>query len=328
MIICRSLDGESKIVQANSMKPQISIGLLGLFIWVPGFVRADGKTGASGEFSVPPPTNSGKPCAHGGKYKVSLTFDDGPDKSLTPRVLDILKKKNIKATFFISSNHFPSFVNKTRPSRTEADLVGILRRIQKEGHVIGSHSYAHIDHAESSQEEITTNLNKNDKVLKNLGLNKIGMPFRFPYGGGWIDGHGSQAVMQDVKKRGFTPTHWDIDSWDWSKIKRKALPDSLLSQICSHGGGVILMHDVQQFEANNLAKIVDWIRASGHEIVPLSTIQKNKSPILGKFPSLADRATWYKSCSGGKIGDMDSTWPSCDLYSGHSSDRKRMGTAQ
>jgi peptidoglycan/xylan/chitin deacetylase (PgdA/CDA1 family) len=286
-------------------------------------------------WQVPDVTEHGQPCANGGRYKVSLSFDDGPHRIRTEKVLDVLKDKNVQATFFVSTIHFPSLAAGKRPRSSEQHLIKILERIRSEKHTLGSHSYQHMDHAEplSSDPDPEVNLRNNDTVLKKLGLFEKGMPFRFPYGSGWVEGHGNQSVIKKVKDRGFVPIHWDVESWDWSKIKRKALPDSILRQICSHGGGIVLMHDIQEFETQgrptNLAKLIDWIRKSGHKIVPLEEIKSYQSPILGKFPSMADEATDYKSCKRvGSKDDLDSVWSSCKDYETHSSDRNKKGVSQ
>jgi peptidoglycan/xylan/chitin deacetylase (PgdA/CDA1 family) len=285
---------------------------------------------------VPAAPNGGKPCKNGQHYKVSLSFDDGPHPTRTVQVLDTLKEKNVKATFFVLSDHFPSIAAGKPPTESEKQLVDILRRVQDEGHTIGSHSYHHEDHVKPRASDLPpmVNLETNDKVLKSLNLKKDGMPFRFPHGKGWAirPGEINKAVMQEIKNEHFVPIHWDIDSLDWSAIKRKALPDSLLDQICSHGSGIILMHDIQAFESSgnpsNLANIIDWIRNSGHKIVPLDEIRHYRSPILGQLPSLSDQATDPASCPGLITkGDFDSVWPSCEQYKNFSNDHANDKTA-
>ncbi|MGZ3804266.1 MAG: polysaccharide deacetylase family protein [Pseudobdellovibrionaceae bacterium] len=274
-------------------------------------------------------------CENGASYPVHLSFDDGPKIPDTEIILDILKKNGLKATFLVSSSHFPGLL-KGHPSEKEKSLIKILKRIKAEGNLIGSHSFEHLDHVnlqKNSKEVIDDNLKKNEIVLEKLGL-KPPMPFRFPFGAGWFEdkdpNNQAQAdfVMKKIKSEGYTPFHWDIDSWDWSKIKRKALPESILKQICSHGGGIILMHDIHSFTAQNLQAIINSIISSGHTLVSNEKfLQINSTrPKDQKYISLSDRAAGIFSC-GRPVGDLDEVWPSCTTYISNSSDlmKKTLG---
>lgn len=268
------------------------------------------------------------PCAGGASYPVHLTFDDGPKIPETARILDILKREGIKATFFISTSRFSGFA-RGKPSANELALVKLLKRMQAEGHVIASHSGEHIEHAnpgKETPEEVEANLKKSEKVLESLGLDTP-MPFRFPFGSGWFEDRKAEnqrqadRVMARVRARGFEPVHWDIDTWDWSKIKRKALPGSILRQICSHEGGIVLMHDIQSFTASNLPALVESIRGSGHKFVSLPEIKavnQKRSPEK-RFTSLASRAAGLFTC-GRSVGDLDQVWASCQEYNSKSTD--------
>ena len=222
------------------------------------------------------------PCSGNASYKVHLSFDDGPKIPETIQVLDILKKYNIKATFLISTEHFPNLAKGKPPSASEKKLLDVIERMKQEGHTVGAHSYEHIEHGNlkvNTPEKIEKNLSLNDKVIDQLNLKKP-IPFRFPYGSGWFEDRdpANQAmddkVMRQVKEHGYRPFHWDIDTWDWSKIKRKALPNSLLRQICTHGGGISLMHDIHKWSADNLEAIIQSIQQSGHKLVSEEEIIK------------------------------------------------------
>lgn len=102
---------------------------------------------------------------------VYLTFDDGPSKSVTPLILDLLKKENIPATFFVLG------------SRAELNPT-ILKREYEEGHYIANHGYSHIySNIYSSKEAILEEYNKTENAIKNiLGLEYNSHLFRFPGG--------------------------------------------------------------------------------------------------------------------------------------------------
>ncbi len=267
-------------------------------------------------------------CANNESYPVHLTFDDGPKIPETEIILDILKKNNIKATFLVSTLHFPKLL-KGQTSEHETRLLNLLQRMKNEGHTVGNHSYEHISHTslkKQTEEQIFENLKINSLIVAKLNLKKP-IPFRFPYGSGWFqeiemdNQMRADKVMKFVKAEGYEPTHWDIDSWDWSKIKRKALPQSMLYQICSHQGGLVLMHDIHSFTANNLQALIDSITNSGHKIVSLPEIKsinlKKRSD--DKYTSFADKAAGLFLC-GRPVSDYDNVWPSCEVYLKKSSD--------
>ncbi|MGO4370469.1 polysaccharide deacetylase family protein [Paenibacillus sp. MCAF20] len=100
---------------------------------------------------------------------IALTFDDGPDKRYTPAILDILKEKGVKATFFVVGLQ----VNKSPE---------VLERIVKEGHEIGNHTYNHKDLSKLGKDTILKEINDSDKLIKDaVGFTPV--LFRAPY---WV----------------------------------------------------------------------------------------------------------------------------------------------
>ena len=89
------------------------------------------------------------------KKMIALTFDDGPDEDFTPQILDILKKYNAKATFFV--------VGQKVGWNPE-----IVKRAYKEGHEIGNHTFTHINICKSTNEQIINEINKTQKIIKDF----------------------------------------------------------------------------------------------------------------------------------------------------------------
>lgn len=265
------------------------------------------------------------PCANQASYPVHLTFDDGPKMPETQIILDELKKRNIKATFFLSMSRLKGISN---PGPETQKLLALIQRMKNEGHVVGSHSFEHIDHAnldQTSSAEAEDNLQASFAIAKKLKLTPP-IPFRFPFGAGWFqnknpaDQTQASKMMNEIIEAGYAPTHWDIDTWDWSKIKRKALPESMLGQICSHRGGIVLMHDIQSFTAQNLGSLIDSIENSNHKIVSLQEIKKYSAHKKdGPLASLSPQTAGIFSCARSK-GDFDQIWPSCKSYQNNSAD--------
>ncbi|NRF93205.1 polysaccharide deacetylase family protein [Paenibacillus frigoriresistens] len=127
--------------------------------------------------------------------KVALTFDDGPDDKYTPRILDILKKEQVKATFFIVGEHA-----KQHPQ--------MMKRIVEEGHVIGNHSWDHLNLSHASTDKIQSEIVSTDDVIKQI-TGVVPNLFRAPYG----------AVSPQVVKESLSSGHqligWSVDTLDW-----------------------------------------------------------------------------------------------------------------
>ena len=151
-----------------------------------------------------------------GTKKVVLTFDDGPDLVQTPRLLDILKKYNVKATFFMLSERFNE---KTLP---------LIKRVASEGHIVASHHHDHENNNGKNEslyrEGLTKSILNVAKVLEEINAPNKEIYYRFPYGaygGGSLSYH-HMNVMKEVSETLFGDncinfSFWDIDSLDWLK---------------------------------------------------------------------------------------------------------------
>jgi len=144
--------------------------------------------------------------------------------------------------------------------------------MQKEGHLIGSHTYEHINHPQFSQAQVKENISKASQLLEGY-LNPPVL--RLPYGGGAFHSSNTTTqakndmVMNEVKSAGFKHVLWDIDTNDWDAQKRPFIGQQILKDICREGGGVVLFHDIQSFTVNNLKTWIQAIKAEGHTFEPL-----------------------------------------------------------
>ncbi len=257
--------------------------------------------------SVAVSTATCAPCENSEHYLVHLTFDDGPYKELTLKILATLKEKGVEATFFELMSAYSSKASVKALSNfddaTPAQLATILREIESGGHGLACHTLEHIDHVDLkySLAKVDANLRRGAELSPPGSLKYL----RLPYGRGWYKEEPGSAeekrarkVMADIRKLGYKHLGWDIDSFDWSKSYHSQQPKALLADICSQKGGIILMHDIQPFEARTLANTIDSIRCSGHEIVDLKAMEElNRKRPLTSFKTRAD----YKvvNCPGG-----------------------------
>lgn len=188
---------------------------------------------------------------------IYLTFDDGPS-NITPQILDLLKAKNVKATFFVI-NH-------------SDDLNYLIKREHDEGHTVALHSYTHrYDLVYASVDAYFDDLNKiSNKVEKIIGTApKI---IRFPGGGSnTVSRQYSKGIMStltnEVLARGYHYFDWNIDCDDAGSAKNKTdVYNNVVNYLSHNKTNVVLMHDFQNnyktLEA--LSDIIDYGIANGY----------------------------------------------------------------
>jgi chitooligosaccharide deacetylase len=199
-------------------------------------VQADAKgwpTPAAG------PTMTGDP-------ELIFTFDDGPNKDLTPLVLDTLAKHKIRAVFFLVGE---MAAQKTSPE--------ILERMLREGHIIANHTMTHQDlcrvkDPERAAREIDEGKAAIEGALPGLQVHW----FRTPYG------VRCDRLDEMLAARGITHFHWDLDPQEWRHGSKKKTVEYVTKQLGRMTGrNVLLMHDIKKATVEALPEILDFIEA-------------------------------------------------------------------
>jgi len=149
------------------------------------------------------------------KKEVWLTFDDGPDETITVFLLDLLKSLKIKATFFLVGQQIQKFPE-------------IVKRITEEGHVIGNHTFTHRNGWFTSNKKYYLDINKAQELMHT-------QIFRPPYG--------KLGLLQLRKiKKNFKIIMWDVFSWDFKKdIKLEKIYSNVIDNV--ENGSVIVFHN-------------------------------------------------------------------------------------
>ena len=203
--------------------------------------------------------------------QVAITFDDGPDAEWTPKILDVLKKLNVKATFFMIGE-------------VAQDNVGIMQRVFAEGHEIGNHTYSHPDISEISTRQVDLQLALTERLFQSkLGVEPV--YFRPPYSIDQEPDTNDQAAPVDhIQGLGYVIIGNKIDTSDWDEHPRKSpaeIAASVFEQLDAmeahpdRRGSIILMHDGGGDRAATVAALpvlIEALRARGYEIVPVSTL--------------------------------------------------------
>ena len=198
----------------------------------------------------------------GAGKQVVLTFDDGPDPRFTPRILDVLRDKGVKAVFFVIG--------------LNADLhPGLLERIVREGHEIGNHSFTHPDSSAITRQQFRLELNATERLFE-ARLGRRSLLFRPPYAED-VEPETPDQVdpLVVTSSRGYYTIGIGIDPGDWRNPGVDQIVECTLDQARNGAGHVVLLHDSGGDRSQTVAalpRLIDGLRADGFAIVPVSRL--------------------------------------------------------
>ncbi|WP_339164181.1 polysaccharide deacetylase family protein [Siminovitchia sp. FSL W7-1587] len=187
----------------------------------------------------------------GTKREVALTFDDAPDDIFTPTILDILKEKDAKATFFLVGFRIEKYPE-------------VVKRIVQEGHAIGNHSYNHPNFLKLTDADFRNQIIRTDQLI---------IPFtgfaptliRPPYG------NISERQIEWLAAKNKIVVNWDVDSLDWKGINAEQVAGNILPNVSP--GSIVLQHSGTgeggdlSGTVHALPNIIDELRKKGYKLV-------------------------------------------------------------
>ena len=179
--------------------------------------------------------------------KVALTFDDGPSAVYTPQLLDGLAKRGVKVTFFITGEN-------------AAEHPEIVKRIYEEGHLIGNHTYSHLQLSQSNREVFKKELVKTNTVIQKITGEEV-VYVRPPYGS-W------DKTLE--KELNLFPVLWTIDPLDWCTDNAASVVQKVVPKVKENS--VILLHDEYASTVTAALQIVDDLLEKGYEFVTVEEI--------------------------------------------------------
>lgn len=189
---------------------------------------------------------------------VYLTFDDGPSADVTPKILDILKKNNIKATFFVVGSM----------AEKHPDL---LKREKAEGHVIGNHTYSHnYAYLYSNKNNFLDDLKKNEDVINSIIGKHDKKLIRFPGGS-----FGRTQYKRSAEKNGYIYIDWNEETGDGESVHPTV--DMLVNKFKRYDNGqkrmVVLMHDAASKQATEqaLPVVIKILKDEGYTFKPITS---------------------------------------------------------
>lgn len=179
--------------------------------------------------------------------KLALTFDDGPHPNYTAQLLDGLKKRGVKATFFVTGEH--------------AELhPEIIKRMSEEGHCVGNHTYSHMQLKASNKEAFKQELIKTNEIITGITGEEV-LYVRPPYGT-WDKKFETELNM--------FPVLWSVDPLDWCSSNVSCITEKVVNKVKEND--IILMHDYYDTSVTAALKIVDELLEEGFEFVTVEEI--------------------------------------------------------
>lgn len=201
---------------------------------------------------------------------VALTFDDGPDPQTTPLILDTLRDRGVKATFFVVG-------------RQVAENPALLRRIVAEGHTIGNHTYEHADMSGLSTRQMRDELRSTQEAVDEaLGYHHPMALMRPPYGNPYLDGSDALPRFREVlREHELIPATWTVDPSDYL---RGGDPEGVVRAVVraddagrkGEADEVVLLHDNQRQTAEALPGIIDHYEGSGRGFAGVTDLLADK----------------------------------------------------
>ncbi|HTT97669.1 MAG TPA: glycosyltransferase [Rhizomicrobium sp.] len=223
--------------------------------------------------------------------KIALTFDDGPDPEWTPPILNILREKNVKATFFVIGEN------------AEANP-GLVERILREGHEIGNHTFTHPNLSDTPDAGVSLELNATQRLVEALTGRSMRL-FRPPYLGDAEPASADEiAPVEIAQNLGYITVGEHADTEDWQLPPPETMIRTAMAEVTNPNpefrGNIILLHDSGGDRSRTvqvLGPLIDTLRAKGFKLVPVSelaglTRDQAMPPLSPTIALLTDRVVF------------------------------------
>jgi peptidoglycan-N-acetylglucosamine deacetylase len=207
-----------------------------------------------------------------GSKQLALTYDDGPNDPHTQRLLDVLARHKVHATFFLIGRYVQQ-----RPD--------IVRELVKAGHVVGNHTFAHPLLILKSAQELRSQLDKCDRALTDA-VGEHSNLIRPPFGGR------RPAVLRIARRMGLEAIMWNVTGYDWDATSAEHIERKVTSRV--RGGNVILLHDGghrvfgadRSYTVTATDRLISRYKSEGYEFVTIPEMMR-KAVASSQFSDLS-----------------------------------------
>ncbi len=265
------------------------------------------------------------PDQSGFNKRVAFTFDDGPNLSTTPALLEALRRHEVPATFFI---------NQVRGG--ESSKLELLKEMVADPlFIVGNHTWSHPNMRQKEEERVIAEIDQMTAVLDEVGEIESPRFFRFPFGSSNCMTYGK------VQERGYFVTGWHIDTADWCfnagekgycdpgtfayvpDEYRRDIQGFSMQQIRRREGGVILFHDIHQFSVDQVEPLILKLKEEGYSFVNLD--DEDTFPLLNGVEAsfIGDPCIEEAECNVGQFCIAGFCSLSCEGYCPDRADRAR-----
>ena len=191
---------------------------------------------------------------------IALTFDDGPNEPYTSQILDVLKEARVHATFFMVGRNVERYPD-------------AARRIVREGHAIGNHSYAHPDMVLETDGAVRQQILKAEQVIEATTGRRSEL-FRAPYG------FEDPLTLLVSERLGYKIIKWSVSGQDWERPGSSVIVNRVISR--THNGAIILLHDGDKLRHGSdrsqtvsaVSQIIEQLTNRGYRFVSVDELLK------------------------------------------------------
>lgn len=179
--------------------------------------------------------------------KIAITFDDGPHPYYTPQLLDGLQERGVQASFFVTGENAERYPD-------------IIKRMNEEGHLIGNHTYSHIQLSSGNRQKYKEELIQTNEIISSITGKEV-LFVRPPYGS-W-----DKSLEKDLN---MFPILWSIDPLDWCSSNVSCIVNKVCTKV--EENDIILMHDAYASSVTAALAIIDELQKEGYEFVTVDEI--------------------------------------------------------
>lgn len=183
----------------------------------------------------------------GEKRRVAITFDDGPNATWTPKLLEGLRKRGVKASFFV--------IGEKAQANPE-----IIKQMYEEGHIVGNHTYSHVQLTRLSKERAREEIIMTSQVIQEITGN-YPLYIRPPFGS-WDEEFESGLSM--------IPVMWSVDTLDWKSKNADSVVKKALKG--AKDNSIILLHDNYETSVEGALRVIDELQKQGYEFVTVEEL--------------------------------------------------------
>lgn len=232
----------------GNVGPQ-SAGDIGVVVKVNNFKKGLQNSLAKSLFDIQAVVTSTPPPKHTDRV-VALTYDDGPGVH-TARLLDILRDQQVPATFYVIGRQVPGHAE-------------LIKRIVREKHEIGNHTWSHPDLTKLPAAQIEQQIADTANAIKAAEPQAVVRTLRPPYGAY------SQTVSNIAAKYGLSNAMWSVDTRDWADRKVDVVCNRAVTS--ARPGAIILLHDIHGSSVDATPCIIDGLKKAGYKFVTVSDL--------------------------------------------------------